>query len=217
MGWHSINGVQRQYFETKKTSQPQSTMRKTNWRWKSSNFNQHFHPTVSNLPIHFLTPFSANLYHKVGKIPIVSLRRRLIALCEQEKAEKAREDPWSGTLGTFGPSVESPREAPVSAFPCVAASPRWGFNSWAVLTEQHSPYTCHHCNISSWCLPWFLIFIRDRGTNEHWVELSENLFGFSDFARVYAKTKEIQGTLILLNRYRQKVSNIFVYWCSYCV
>ena len=65
-------------------------------------------------------------------------------MCEQEKAEKAREDPWLGTLGTFGPLLESlgtfgplvecSGEVTVSAFPCVGASPLWEFNSGAVLT-----------------------------------------------------------------------------------
>ena len=140
-------------------------------RWKSGNFNQNFHPTASNSAIYFLTTFSANLYHKVGKRGSISTRRWLIALCEQEKAEKAREDPWLGTLGTFGPLVECPGEVPVSAFPCVGAPPRWEFNSGAVLTappshtlapnRKSSVFYCReaHCNISSCIVPSMIMLV----------------------------------------------------------
>ena len=55
-------------------------------------------------------------------------QHRLLALCE--KAEKAREEPWSGTLGTFGPlrtvlAAHPPRGDPGQ---CFAVCSNWEFN-----------------------------------------------------------------------------------------
>ena len=72
------------------------------------NFNQTLHHSVSNL---------IGFFHCKS----LSQREEHSELNEKENAEKAREEPWSGTLGTFGPlrtvlAAHPPRGDPGQCF-----------------------------------------------------------------------------------------------------
>ena len=151
MGQHSINGVQEKCFKTKK-GQYQTEHNKENKLLlksllSSAKFNQH----VDRFKFGSFSWQLSALFLLITMWLLESISMwHSDSVCEQEKAEKTREGPWSlgpwgpldpwlaschPELGNSGPLAESPWDVTVSAFLSTGNS-----NSGAVLTALTQPY-----------------------------------------------------------------------------